>query len=79
MFCNPFVRIDMLKDVLADLEHRYELVKTDRNWKNSEVARKDREIKELKELIDHWQRIAKFTFIAFSISVMLVIYLLGTI
>lgn len=79
MFYNPFVKIDILKDQLADIEHRYELVKTDRNWKNNEVAYKDREIKELKELIDHWQRIAKFTFIAFSLSAMMIIYLLGTI
>lgn len=79
MFYSPYATIEMLKDQLADLEHRYELVKTDRNWKNSEVARKDREIKELKALIDHWQRLAKVTFIAFSISAMLVIYLLGTI
>lgn len=79
MFYNPFFKIDMLKDQLADLEHRYELVKIDRNWKNNEVGYKDREIKELKELIDHWQRIAKLTFIAFSLSAMMIIYLLGTI
>lgn len=79
MFYNPFVKIDILKDQLADIEHRYELVKTDRNWKNNEVARKDREIKELKELLDHWQSLAKFTFIAFSLSAMMIIYLLGTI
>lgn len=79
MFYNPFVKIDILKDQLADLEHRYELVKTDRNWRNNMLAQKDSEIKELKRIINHWQRLAKVTFIAFSLSVMMIIYLLGTI
>lgn len=79
MFYNPFFKIELLKDQLADLEHRYELVKTDRNWRNNMLAQKDSEIKELKRIINHWQSLAKFTFIAFSLSAMMIIYLLGTI